>query len=382
MHRFPQNFGWAASLLLCLALPTHATAQLSPSRSTELAASLPTDLSDALSATLPDAPQAQTQPQSSPTPQPEPAPASIRGVVVDRDGSVYEGVHITLTATSSSTVPEKSTTSDTNGRFRFDDVPAGPFQITVSSNGFATKVLTGVLHSAESYEAPPIVLNFASTTSEVQVTASRFEIAQEQLHEEEQQRVFGIIPNFYVVYTPNAVPLSSKQKFHLAWRSEIDPVTIAFDLVAAGVQQAGDDDDGFGQGAAGYAKRFAADYGTDFISTMLGGAILPSLLHQDPRYFYKGTGSTRSRALYAIANSVICKSDRGHWQPNYSSILGGLAAGGIANLYYPAQDRNGAALTFENALVGIGATAAGNLFQEFLVRKLTPKLPNYSQPKP
>jgi len=372
LHHFTQNFGWAAFPLLFFALSTHAAAQLAPSRSTGLVAGLP--------ATLPDAPQAQTQP--SPTPQPEPDPASIRGVVVDRDGAVYEGVHITLTGTTSSTAVEKSTTSDTNGRFRFDDVPAGPFQITVSSNGFATKAITGVLHSAENYEAPPIVFNFASTTSEVQVTASRFEIAQEQLHEEEQQRVFGIIPNFYVVYSPNAAPLSSKQKFHLAWRSEIDPVTIAFDLAAAGVQQANDDYNGFGQGASGYAKRFAADYGTDFISTMLGGAILPSLLHQDPRYFYKGTGSTRSRALYAIANAVICKSDKGRWQPNYSSILGGLAAGGIANLYYPAEDRNGAALTFENALVGIGATAAGNLFQEFVVRKLTPKLPSYSQPKP
>lgn len=375
-RRFAQNFCWAAFLLLFLAPSTHAAAQLASSRSAELVAGLPVDLS----ATLPDAPQAQTQP--SPTPQPESAPASIRGVVTDRDGAVYEGVHITLTETAPSTAVEKSTTSDTNGRFRFDDVPAGPFQITVSSNGFATKVVTGVLHSAESYEAPPIVLNFASTTSEVEVTASRFEIAQEQLHEEEQQRVLGIIPNFYVVYSPNAAPLSSKQKFHLAWRSEIDPVTIAFDLAAAGIQQANDDYNGFGQGTAGYAKRFAADYGTDFISTMLGGAILPSLLHQDPRYFYKGVGSTRSRALYAIANAVICKSDKGRWQPNYSSILGGLAAGGIANLYYPAQDRNGAALTFENALIGIGSTAAGNLFQEFLVRKLTPRLPNYSQPKP
>jgi hypothetical protein len=375
-RRFAQNFCWAAFLLLFLAPSTHAAAQLASSRSAELVAGLPVDLS----ATLPDAPQAQTQP--SPTPQPESAPASIRGVVTDRDGAVYEGVHITLTETAPSTAVEKSTTSDTNGRFRFDDVPAGPFQITVSSNGFATKVVTGVLHSAESYEAPPIVLNFASTTSEVEVTASRFEIAQEQLHEEEQQRVLGIIPNFYVVYSPNAAPLSSKQKFHLAWRSEIDPVTIAFDLAAAGIQQANDDYNGFGQGTAGYAKRFAADYGTDFISTMLGGAILPSLLHQDPRYFYKGVGSTRSRALYAIANAVVCKSDKGRWQPNYSSILGGLAAGGIANLYYPAEDRNGAALTFENTLIGIGATAAGNLFQEFLVRKLTPRLPNYSQPKP
>jgi hypothetical protein len=78
---------------------------------------------------------------------------------------------------------------------------------------------------------------------------------------------------------------------------------------------------------------------------MIGSAILPALLKQDPRYFYKGTGTTRSRILYAIANSVMCKGDNGHWQVNYSGILGGAAAGGISNLYYPASDRNGISLT-------------------------------------
>jgi hypothetical protein len=73
--------------------------------------------------------------------------------------------------------------------------------------------------------------------------------------------------------------------------------------------------------------------------------------------------------------SVVCKGDNGHWQPNYSNIIGGLAAGGISNLYYPAQDRDGAELTFENAAIGTAATAVSNLIQEFLLRKLTPKLP-------
>jgi hypothetical protein len=122
----------------------------------------------------------------------------------------------------------------------------------------------------------------------------------------------------------------------------------------------------------GYAKRFGAAYADMATGTLIGGAILPSLLKQDPRYFYKGTGSTKSRILYAVANSVICKGDNGKWQANYSGILGGLAAGGISNLYYPAQDRNGVGLTFENALIGIGATAAANVLQEFVIKKLTP----------
>jgi hypothetical protein len=111
------------------------------------------------------------------------------------------------------------------------------------------------------------------------------------------------------------------------------------------------------------------------VGTLLTDAVLPSLLHQDPRYFYKGTGSIRSRALYAIANVVICKGDNGHWQPNYSNVLGNLAAAGISNLYYPASNRNGAGLTIQNSLIGTAAGAIGSLFQEFLVKKISRGVP-------
>jgi hypothetical protein len=131
----------------------------------------------------------------------------------------------------------------------------------------------------------------------------------------------------------------------------------------------------YGQGAEGYAKRFGADYADTVTGIFIGGAILPSLLKQDPRYFYKGTGSAESRALYAISMSVIAKGDNGRWQPGYSNILGALAAGGISNIYYPADDRNGAELTFVNAAIGIASNAATNLLQEFVIRKFTPKLP-------
>ena len=78
------------------------------------------------------------------------------------------------------------------------------------------------------------------------------------------------------------------------------------------------------------------------IDTFIGSAILPSILHQDPRYFYKGTGSITSRALYAISTVVICRGDNGRWQPNYSNVAGNLISAGISNLYYPASNRNGA----------------------------------------
>ena len=299
--------------------------------------------------------------------------------MVDRDGTVCEGAHITLEEAGA---PARSAISDADGRFDFGNVPAGAFQLTVSTSGFATQTITGVLQAGESYQAPPVRFLVAIASSEVRVTASREEIAQEQLKQEEEQRLFGFIPNFYVSYAPDAPPLTSKQKFHLAWRSSIDPIDFLATGFFAGIEQAENSYSGFGQGAQGYAKRYGANYADGFIGTMLGGAVLPSLLKQDPRYFYKGSGSKRSRALYAVENAVICKGDNGHWQLNYSIIAASLAAGGISNLYYPAANRNGAALTFENAGVGLAFGAVGNLFQEFLLRKLTPKIPQYGSAKP
>ena len=162
----------------------------------------------------------------------------------------------------------------------------------------------------------------------------------------------------------------------------IDPVSFLVIGGVAGVQQSQNNFPGYGQGAQGYAKRYAASYGDLLSGTLIGSAILPSLLKQDPRYFYKGTGSKRSRILYALANAVICKGDNGHWQTNYSGILGSLAAGGLSNLYYPAEDRNGARLTFENAAIGIGTSGALNLVEEFVVKKFTPKNSSQVPTKP
>jgi Carboxypeptidase regulatory-like domain len=324
---------------------------------------------------LPDAPQA-------PSAQPQPdqaAPGSIHGVVVNRDGAVYEGVHIELVQPAAPSARE--VTSDSNGRFNFAAVPPGAFQLTISSAGFATQVISGSLHAGESYETPEIVLLVAATTSEVQVTASQQEIATEQFREEEKQRVLGVIPNFYVTYVPHAPPLTPKQKFGLAWKSSIDPVTFVVTGAFAGIEQSNDSFSGYGPGAQGYAKRYAANYADNFIGTMIGSAILPSLLKQDPRYFYKGTGTIRSRVLYATAMSVVCKGDNGHWQLNYSAILGSLAAGGVSNLYYPASNRDGLTLTFENAFLGVASGVVQNIFQEFVARKLTPKIPDYGTPQ-
>lgn len=337
---------------------------------------------------LPDGPTPQTNVAAGGSPgafgQETPGPVStgsVQGVVVNREGAVCEGANVELDQAGPGGPVVRTATSDGAGHFSFRDVTPGGFRISVSSKGFETKVVQGLLHAGESFDAQTIVLPVTST-SEVTVTASQVEIAAEQVKIEEQQRVLGVIPNFYVSYVPNAAPLTTRQKYELAWKSSIDPVTFLATGFFAGVEQAENTFSGYGQGTEGYAKRFGANYADGFINTMLGSAVLASWWKQDPRYFYKGTGTVRARALYAIANAVICKGDNGKWQPNYSSIVGGLAAGGISNLYYPASDRDGVSLTFENAFIGTGEGAVENLIQEFIIRKLTPKIPNYGTGKP
>lgn len=327
----------------------------------------------------PDAPVAPTAagPQQS---DPQKMPGNVTGTLLDATGAAVIGAHVKLTSENQSSSQE--VVSGDGGQFSLANISPGPFQLTITSEGFATQVVSGKLLPGEVCVMPQIVLTIAPAVTEVRVGVSPVEVAEEEIKIEERQRVFGVIPNFYVTYIPDAVPLTSKQKFKLAWRSTIDPVNFLLIGGIAGVQQADNDFSGYGQGAQGYGKRYGAAYGNLVSGTFIGAAILPSLLKQDPRYFYKGTGTVKERVLYAIANAVICKGDNGHWQPNYSSILGSLAAGGISNLYYPPQNRNGAALTFENTLVGIGTSAAVNIIQEFIIPKFTPNLPIRQASKP
>jgi hypothetical protein len=331
---------------------------------------------------LPDGPEVQAA--SAPagqTPAEQVATGSIHGVVMDKDGSVYEGAKVELVWSGAQAASARTVTSDSNGQFQFSNVPTGSFQLNISSGGFGTRTVIGVLRPGESFDAKAVVLDVTSTT-DVRVTASQVEIAQEQLKQEETQRVLGVIPNFYVVYDRNPAPLTPKQKFHLAWRSLVDPVTFLGVGAQAGIEQATNSFSGYGQGAKGYAKRYGAGYTDGFTGTMIGGAILASWWKQDPRYFYKGTGTIRSRALYAVAMTVMCKGDNGKWQVTYSGLVGGLAADGISNLYYPAADRSGVGLTFANFGIETGEGAIQNLIQEFVIRELTPHVPNYGVSKP
>ena len=262
------------------------------------------------------------------------------------------------------------TLADQNGAFCVP-VDAGVFDLQISMLGFSTKVIHGKVKDMEKLDLGKVELLLEGVTADVIVTLPKQELAQEQIKVEERQRVLGVIPNFLVTYDHNALPLNSKQKFELALRTLTDPETIGVNLGMSGLQQKTGGFKAYGSGPTGYAKRVASSYGTSSMDAILGSALLPSLFKQDPRYFYKGDGPVRQRALYAIGMAVVCKGDNGHWQYNYSGLLGGLAVGGISNLYYPSTERRGMNLTLENIAIGTGSTALSNLVQEFLLKRLT-----------
>lgn len=300
---------------------------------------------------------------------------------MDPNGNVVVGALVTLEIDDSK--KQRTLLTDGAGAFDFTGLQTGTFRIAITSSGFADWVGPRiVLAAGENYEVPQITLRIGSANTSVQVVFSRHDLAEEQVKAEEKQRVLGVFPNFYISYVWNAEPLTTKQKFQLAWRTSIDPVTFAISGIIAGIEQWQNYFSGYGQGSEGYAKRFGASYGDAFIGTMIGGAILPSILHQDPRYYYKGTGSIRSRALYAISTVVITKGDNGRWQPNYSNVLGNLAAAGISNTYYPPGDRTGAQVTIDNALIGTASGAVSALLQEFLIKKISRGVPSSSSVQP
>jgi hypothetical protein len=359
----PVRLAWLSLIVLICSSPTPAQTEQSPAH--------PLVLND-----LPNSPTPKLAIDASEDLQK--VPGTITGRVVSQDGLAVVGAKVKLTQEGQSVSQE--VTSSEDGQFAFTNVAPGSFQLVITSEGFAAHTSNGALHSGENFTVPRVSMVLETNTTEVRVELSAIEIAQEQLKDQEKQRVLAVIPNFYVTYVPDAAPLTPKQKYNLAWRLNIDPVSFLVAGQMAGIQQARNEFSGYGQGAQGYAKRYGATYANFTISNFLGSAVFPSIFKQDPRYFYKGTGTTKSRILYALANAVICKSDGGHWQVNYSGIIGSLASGGISNLFYPASDRNGPVLTFENTAMGIGSTAVFNLMQEFVLRKLTPKVPNTPNP--
>lgn len=299
----------------------------------------------------------------------DPSLGNISGTVMDAQDDVVPGAEVVLNGPA--TQSARTAVADDNGGFHFDAVTPGvPYRITINAQGFAPWASPEMtLQPSQFLFVSNVRLVFAAPATSITVYGSSEQIATEQVKLEEQQRVLGVIPNFYVAYDSHPAPLTAKLKFSLALKAETDPMTFVGSAFVAALDQGGSTP-AYPEGAEGYAQRFGANYATGFTDIMIGGAILPSLLHQDPRYFYKGTGTTKSRVLHALASPFVAHGDNGKPQPNFSSIGGDLAAGAIAETYYPPVDR-GPGLVFGSAAVVTGGRMANAVVQEFVLRRLT-----------
>jgi len=327
-------------------------------------------LSTIAAAELPDAPQAEARHRTTETKQQ--SESSIVGTVFDVFGDVVPGALCTLVQSGH---PDVTIASGADGIFGFPNLAPGAYIVQFSLPGAKPYTSQKIeLSPGQEYEVTGISLAFNSANVSVLVTASPMGIAEEEVHLQEQQRLLGVIPNFMTSYVWNAAPLTTGLKFRLAVRSIFDPVVFLTTGVGAAIEQAENGSAGYGQGASGYAKRYGAGFANEVSNRMLSGAIYPSLFHQDPRFFYQGSGDKKSRALYAITRTFVTRGDNGNAQPNYSRILGAFTASAISNAYRPANDRS-VGRTFRHGATEFGGYSASSLFREFAFRLITPKVP-------
>jgi hypothetical protein len=354
----PGAFTYVSLLLICMAAATTARAQ-QQTRAFEMSSS-----------SLPDAPlpHLEAEDEAGQTSSTE-GSATVSGGVKDATGAAIPGAQVILTHRDGTQV--RTMASGEGGEFAFTKLPAGSYLVLINAKGFATFTSGEFdLSAQQPYEVPNVSLSVASADTEVTVRPTEV-IAAEQIKAEEKQRLFGVLPNFYVSYVKDPAPLTTKQKFTLATHDTLDWTTFVGVSATAGIEQANNTFAGYGQGAAGYGKRWAAQFGDGRTSDYLSNFVFASLFHEDPRYFYQGTGTTKSRLYHAISNAWVTRSDSsGKNVPNYAYILGIMGSGALSNTYYPHADR-GVSLVFTNAALGFAGRAGGNVLQEFIGKRLT-----------
>ena len=296
--------------------------------------------------------------------------ASVAGTVLDVSGAAVPGADVSLMHGDGTQL--HTMVSEANGEFSFTKIPPGSYLVMVSAKGFAPFTSPEFdVTEQQTYEVPNVSLSVATANIEVTVRPTDL-IATEQIRAEEKQRLVGIIPNFYTSYIRDPAPLTARQKFSLATRGTFDPVALIGVGLAAGMEQATNAYAGYGQGAAGYSKRYAAKFVDGRSSDFLTHAVFPALLHQDPRY-YQGSGSVKSRLLHAVSSAFLTRNDNGRRAPNYSYLLGNMCSGALSNLYYPQANR-GPNLVFTNAAIGLSGRIGGNIVREFS-KRLTTNVP-------
>ncbi len=298
--------------------------------------------------------------------------ASVSGVVLDATGATVAGAQVSLLASDNR--PVQTLTSGPFGQFTFAAIPAGSYRVRVDATGFATFLSQEfALTPQQVHVVPGILLSVRAIAADVPVRPTEL-MAARQVKAEEKQRLLGVLPNFYVSYVPDAAPLTSRQKLSLAAHDAFDWVAFVGISAAAGLQHVSNIHPGYGRGGAGYAKRWAAFAADDISDGLLGHYVFPSLLHQDPRYFYQGTGTKKSRFYHALSSAFVARSDSGRRMPNYAYILGDLSSAALSNAYYPRRDRS-ATWFLVNAMLGVAGRAEKALVEEFIGKRLTSHVP-------
>lgn len=188
---------------------------------------------------------------------------------------------------------------------------------------------------------------------------------EKQLEKQEQsQRMLGVIPQFGTTSRHNAPPLTGGEKFHLFLKSAFDPVELGTVGLQSGLSQAEDEFPEYGQGAAGYGKRYGATFADEVSSGFWTNYFYPVLLKEDPRYFRLGEGTVKHRFKYALLQEVICHTDKGGRSIAWENVLGAFTTGGLSNAYYPPKER-GLGLTMSRSAISVGYGSLGGLVDEF-----------------
>jgi hypothetical protein len=339
-------------------------------------------------ATLPDAPQPQTPVQPNPQ-QHITQPATpgtlchISGVVSDIQGGLIPGAHVLAERAGAPASESQEVIASNLGHFRFSDLAAGSYTVTITSPGFETYRLQDIiLKPGEAYELPEVALPIARTSADATVTITEQQLAEAELNDELHQRVLGILPNYYTSYIWDAAPLTMRQKFKLSIRSATDPVFFASTALTAGIQYANNSDPEYGPGVGGYFTRYAADYGDALVGRIVTSVLLNSLFKEDPRYFVMTNGSIPRRAFHAVMSTVTQRGDDKHWHPAYANFIGSASAALITSTWH-----QGSSTVLGNQVLGatfydLGGEAIRNLAREFLFRHLARHIPTYAKGKP
>jgi hypothetical protein len=294
---------------------------------------------------------------------------SILGTVVDTSDDPVPDAAVVLQGPVGNRL---AAVTKEDGSFAFPNVTSGiVYLVTVTAEGFAEWSSPVAVEPGQYKTLTDVKLRILAVQRAVTVSYSEKEVAAQQLKAEEQQRILRFIPNTQVVYEPHPEPLTTKMKFELAYKDLTNPVFFARAAAWASVQQANDTPK-YRQGAEGYGERFGAGLADATTEGLFGNAILPSLLHQDPRYFYQGTGTKWSRARHAMLAAFVCKGDDGASQPNYSTWGGSLIASSISMAYLPDSNR-GPGHVFRTFGIGMSLHVVSSLAQEFILDKFTSK---------